>query len=417
MRALRTFLPEILYSILALLLVLLWIIHARLSWASGPGLDWNSSEWMINYAAGFVRRGLGGALILLLIQHLHLSFFAAWAGLTTTVYAGISVWFVRAIRRLGGPAVWRAALLFNPLFILFGALSGTFLRKDMIFVAATVIHAEVARKVRASRSPFLFAGCLAVAAALSTMLALLHEGDFLFLWLAINGAILWYSIAMRQPRRWIATLLALAVMAPSLAATGAAVLRHGTPAKAREIRNSWVGFMPPAYQSEAAYPPEIQSLGATPRQALTLSMRSAWQFPLFLLSFLLCGAVAVGAFCVLCGPGSNARRYAALLCFPVLFGIPMAAIAMDWGRWFAGIACCAFPILLYPDLVPIKIAAARLGSGKTTVRVRSWVERHPVFFAIALLSCPLPPWPCPNPLIAYNPFFLLLELAHLIRMG
>lgn len=34
MRALRTFLPEIAYSILALLLVLLWILHARLSAAS-----------------------------------------------------------------------------------------------------------------------------------------------------------------------------------------------------------------------------------------------------------------------------------------------------------------------------------------------------------------------------------------------
>lgn len=416
MRVLRTFLPEILYSILALLLVLLRIIHARLSWASVPGLAWNSSEWMINYAAGFVRRGFGGALILLLIRHLHLSFFAAWAGLTTTVYAGISVWFVRAIRRLGGSAVWRAALLFNPLFILFGALSGTFLRKDMMFVAATIVHAEVARKVRASRSPVVFAAYLAVLVALSTMLALLHEGDFLFMWLAINGAILWYSIAMRQPRRWMVTLLALAVMAPSLAVTGASVLRHGNPVQARVIRNSWVGLMPPAYRTEATYPPEIQSLGATPRQALTLSMRSAWQFPLFLLSFLVCGSVAVWAFCVLCGPGSAPRHYAALLCIPVLFGIPMAALAMDWGRWFAGIACCAFPILLYPDLVPIEIAAAPLRPGTITVRVRGCVERHPVFFVIALLSCPLPPWPCPNPLIAYNPFFLLLELAHLIRV-
>ena len=411
--------PEIVWSILVLLLMLLWITRSRLIWLHHPGSDWNSSEWMISYGAGFVRRGLGGSALLFLIRHTHLSFFTVWVGLTAAIYAAICVWFVRAMGRLRGPAVWRAALLFNPLFVLFGALSGTFLRKDMLFVGAAIAHVEFARKLRMSRSRRLLASYLAFFAVTSTVLALLHEGDFLFLWLAINLLILWRSLVPFEPRRAVAALLVAFTVGPSLVAAGAAIVRHGDAAISRVIRESWTAEMPRAYRSEPDSPPEVRYLGESLHDELRLPRQTAWQFPLFLCSFLLLGTAAVLAFPVLV-PGSTMRRTALLLCLPVVVGLPMAVVMMDWGRWFACLACCTLPALLHPSLVWADPPAAgafaepvpdRLG------RARRFIEAHPVVFTLALVCCPMPPWPCPNPFLAYNPFYLLLFLLHLLHTG
>ncbi|MFP5226183.1 MAG: hypothetical protein ACLGXA_01040 [Acidobacteriota bacterium] len=417
-QTLRRYLPEIAWSILTTLLILFWILRAHQTWLDAPGLDWNSSEWMITYRAGFIRRGLGGSSLHFLIRATHLSFFTIWAGLTTAIYAGICLWFVRSIARLRGPAVWRAALLFNPMFFLFGAASGTFLRKDMLFVAASIAHVECARRLRASRSRAFLAGYLVVFAIAATLLALLHEADFLFVALAINAALLWRSLRLFELRRGAAALLLALTLIPSLTAAGAAIIVHGNAAMSRTIRDAWVEEMPPAYRSESRFPPEVYFLGANMHDQLRGPEEAAWQAPLFLGSFALLGLIAALALPILV-PGMSAHRVALLLILPLLAGLPMGVIVMDWGRWFADIVCCVFPLLLHPDLVlasPLTRPRADDHLPGWAIALRNAIQTHPALFAVALVCCPLPPWPCPNPLLAYNPFFLLLVFGHLLHI-
>src|SRR5580700_3146038 len=122
--------PEFFFLATLCAITAIRIAEAHANFARHPGSDWGSSDWMINNSAGFVRRGLGGAAISLLMRLTGLGFFPVWITLTTSVFLLLCAWLLRISWHLRGPAVWRFALLFNPLLLLSYCVSGMFLRKD-----------------------------------------------------------------------------------------------------------------------------------------------------------------------------------------------------------------------------------------------------------------------------------------------
>jgi hypothetical protein len=409
---LRTRPPEILFSVLILLLLLRWVLYSYGIWHARTGSDWNSSEWMISYSAGFVRRGLAGTVLLGLLRHTGWSFFAVWIAITSAVLLAVSGWFSRITAALGGPAVWRAALLLNPLFFLSAAESGTFLRKDLLFAAATIVHAALVERLLHKPSRERMAFLVLVLVAVSVLLPLMHEGIFLFAWLPLNVALAAWALFRSVRRRWLAALLLLVAFGPSLAATAASALYHGNAQQAAVIANAWHRVLPGSSVGSAAFP-EVDSLTWTPRFALSIGRSALPMLPLLLAVALIGGAVAVLAIRILV-PGSHTRRLSLLLVLPLIAALPLFLLGMDWGRWLCILGRSSFPIMIRPAL---------FASGRTDVSpispvaagFRRYVERFPVVFIIILLCLPLAPWPCRYPLIAYNPFFLLLDLLSQFR--
>ena len=115
---LRHALPEILFSLVALVLVLHCVLAERAVFLAIPGSDWNSSEWLIDYAGGFVRRGLAGEYVVHLMRLTGWSFLSIWISTTTAVFLALCAWLVSVSARLGGRPLWRFALLFSPALLL-----------------------------------------------------------------------------------------------------------------------------------------------------------------------------------------------------------------------------------------------------------------------------------------------------------
>lgn len=404
------FLPETVFCALAALFSLLWILQFLSIWHRHPASDWNSSEWMISYSGGFTRRGLSGSALMAALRVTGWSFAGTWITGTTVLALAVSAWFARQVARAGNRAIWRTALLLNPLLFLSAIQAGTFLRKDLLFAAATILHVWYAQRVARQPARARMAAYVLSLAALSTALALVHEGIFLFAWLPVNCLVAGATLPRMAERRRTAAVLLLAMFAPSLAATAACVVFHGNAEVAAAIVRAWKPLMPPNYSTTAPLPPEVEELGSNVSHTSATVVQGMRQWPIFVLIAAMGGAVYVAAIQRLV-PGSDVRRVLLLLTAMLVAALPLFVLGMDWGRWFCILGCSSFPVLVCPSLLTAGSGAAAPRSGGWVDAISRRVERYPFVLVLVLLFCPLAPWPCPAPLLAYNPIFLLLSLG------
>ncbi len=97
----ESYLPEIFFSVTVLTLVVIRVIQQCKVFARMPGSDWNSSEWMIDYAGGFfVRRGLSGAFLAQTMRLTDWGFLSIWITITTVAYVGLCVYMLVVSGRL-----------------------------------------------------------------------------------------------------------------------------------------------------------------------------------------------------------------------------------------------------------------------------------------------------------------------------
>ena len=392
-------LPEILFAATVLLLSAIRLIQAHDDFLHRPAFDWSASEWMIDYAAGFVRRGLGGTLLLHLLRLTGWGFFPVLAIFTTTLYLGLCAGLVAVSWRLRGPALWRFALLFNPLLLLSICDYGTIARRDTLFLWGTLLHVLLGEWLL--RRPRTRASALWLAvsvAALALVLALLHEGIFLFLWLPLNLALFSYLLAQMHCRRRAIALLLLVAFAPALLAVAASALRHGDLRTAQAICRSWRFALPLACSPGGALPPALDALTWSLPRALSLSLAYAWRFPLYPLLYALFGALQVLAVHRL-QPTARLAHLLALLAFPFAAALPLFLLGVDWGRWLSLLALSSLIVMLSslrPALyswLPAALRPASRHSLRPLAALRRAVESNPLLFCALLLFVPIPPIP------------------------
>jgi len=422
-------LPEIFFSLTVLVLVTIRIVQQYESYSRSPGSDWNSSEWMIDYAAGFVRRGLAGAF---LTQVMHLTgwgFFPVWTTITTVAYLGLCAYILKVSWRLGGPAIWRFALLLNPILLVSAANYASIARKDAFFVWATLLivilghyvlqHEKAKSTVRVSHAlVILFAAIL-----LSVALALLHEGIFLFTWLPLNVTVLAYILSrLRFSKRSIALLLALA-LTPALVVVAAGAHWHGNAETAQAICLSWHSFSVPTVCSPGVgFPPAIDALSWSLSRGMSLSLKYAWRFPAYTIFFAIAGSVEIITILVLIRK-ARLEHLLALLLFPFAASLPLFLLGEDWGRWLCLVATSSLMVILSDQLRPALYCflptSFRTVFTQTIVPpierrleyFRSQVDRHPLLFCIALIMLPVPPYPSPSAL-GENSLVIVVRFLH-----
>lgn len=422
-------LPETFFSLTVLVLVTIRIVQQYESYSRSPGSDWNSSEWMIDYAAGFVRRGLAGAFLTQVMHLTGLGFFPVWTTITTVAYLGLCAYILRESWRLGGPVIWRFALLLNPILVVSAANYASVARKDAFFVWATLLivilghyvllHEKAESAVRVSHTLLiLFAAIL-----LSVTLALLHEGIFLFTWLPLNVTVLAYILSrLRFGRKSVALLLALA-LAPALVVVAAGAHWHGDAAAAQSICLSWHSFSIPTVCSPGVgFPPAIDALSWSLSRGVSLSLKYAWRFPAYPILFAIAGSAEIITILVLIRK-ARLEHLLALLLFPFVASLPLFLLGEDWGRWLCLVATSSLMVMLSDQLRPALYcflpASFRTVFTQTIVPpierrleyFRSQVERHPLLFCIALVMLPVPAYPSPSAL-GENSLVIVVRFLH-----
>jgi len=420
--------PSIVFGTAILLLGAIRLCEAHWYFAQSPGMDWNSSEWMIDYAAGFVRRGLDGAMLARLMRITGLGFFTLWASITTAVYLGVCWHLLRQVNRLGGSAIWRFLLLLNPALVAFAvecAPDGSFLRKDVLFVAATALLVCLGERTLHSAQPTArnMLPLLAAACALSTALALTHEGIFLFGWLPLNFALLLAVLSRLRIHRLTSWLLALSAFLPALVATAASIHWHGDARTAQIICQSWHGLsVPTVCKAGGQFPPAVDGLAWSFSYALSLPLSVASRFPFFIVLVVFCGSIEIAAIHRLI-PSARLDHLLALLALPLLASIPLYLLGWDWGRFLFTVTGQQVWVLLSDTMRPavfdvlpkgLRRLATRAAGTRLTERLDAFMHRTlyaPPILCLILLILPVPPVPQRNPMLYSSPPVIVIQFA------
>jgi len=311
--------------------LLLWVIGAQLwaarSWGHG---SWQLTELLINYAGGFVRRGLIGALLGLVagatgIQANHL---AIGAGLVS--YGLLVGWFLRRATRM-----FPAALILSCIALGFPAYQDSIIRKDCLGLLLLLgcLRADDSRLARP---------LAVVTINLLAGLALLSHEAFAFYALP---ALVLFTRGGQPPRTGIGLLRRSLLLLPAAGCFALVSCYHGTPEIAQAVNSSWIPLwraIDPGISHPEIPAASIQALGWTSDKGISLGLillTSGFYQPLmwaalFAVSF----ALVVWFTARDADPRDPAVveariRVTAILLAQFIFIAPLFLLGNDYGRW------------------------------------------------------------------------------------
>lgn len=299
-----------------LALLFLELAAAGLWMVRSPGA-YGLPEWLINYAGGFVRRGLTGSVLLPISHVLHVPATFAPALLGILCYA---VLFLCLHRLLAASRWqwWTYALVLCPGTFAFPVISRTSFRKDVLFFAllsAVILYLRVGKQ-----KPLPLALGLAVALP---VLVLCQEP--LFVYVPYLLAALYIAFPSRRA--------ALSIAGPGVVLAGVALLgvslHPGTPAQVAPICGA------AGYATVAACPTGITIEGAPPLD-VAATMRAygyLHHYPVALLLCLVPVAAAARALWQVRGARPSLRILAAGAAISAIGSVALFRLGVDWGRW------------------------------------------------------------------------------------
>ncbi len=282
---------------------------------------WTIGDWLVTYASGFVRRGLGGELVLAASRLLRVApNLAAW-GLFVSVFAAFAMAFASLLRarRL---TFWLFVLCLSPAALVFTFHNpDTVGRKDsLLFLAATLWALWTPRGSTVARATAF--------AVVAFALTLTHELVFFFTPYFMLIAYL-QTFKQRSPGHWWSSALVplgsaialfiVGVMSGPLSdpALCARIIAAGAPVS---VCDGVLSFGRESLTGNAA-----EFLGVVDTQA----MRA--------LGLATVATLLPPAFVLLISSETVATGYRAMLSLlaVVLFSAPLFVLAVDWGRWLA----------------------------------------------------------------------------------
>ncbi len=304
--------------------VALWLGAVAIQTVRAPHWGYFSvqmTEWLINYQAGFVRRGLPGEVFFRLQALSGLR--ANWLAIATSlvVYGVLVLWLARhAASRFGWPLLASSVLLGA------SAFHGFVIRKDALVIVGLIACLAIDRRAELSIAiRFLLRNAVAVVVLLS------HE---MFAFIALPALMV---IRTRAVGRW-----AVLEYLPALFALAAVVHWHGDSTTAYGINDSlrdlWRAIDPSACCFERPSG-SIAWLGLDSARAFQASTNAltggrngsplvavAWLF-----TALLCGFFVISS--RRDGQPDERARLAVTVLVQFFFVAPLAIIGSDTGRW------------------------------------------------------------------------------------
>ena len=311
--------------------LLIWSIGRQLLSTPAWGHDsYQMTEWLINYAGGFVRRGLPGTLIGMVsgatgIQANHLVIIASLA-----CYLVLGAWLLRRVT-----TTFPAVLVLSCVVWGIPAYQDSIIRKDclgLLFLLGCLA-------VEKSRLPRFIA--MAILNILAGAAILCHE-SFVFYALAglvfLNRPNQESPVALTLVRRGVCLL-------PAVICFLLTVIHHGTPEQAAAVNDSWIALwktIDPGNPAIGTPDASIEALGWTTGQGLSLSLYMfgsgfyqpmAWVM-VFTISFVLVVLFTDRDSDLEGRPSMAIRiRVTALLLEQLVFISPLFLLGVDYGRW------------------------------------------------------------------------------------
>lgn len=367
---------------------------------------WVYTDWLIDYSAGFTRRGLSGELLRLASGMVRPYTFAVV--LSWLLFALLTVGYVRlchrSLHRLTPMAL--AVLLFSPSFLLFylyddGALG----RKEMLGYLILLAHLLLLERRSApgtagtpeapdSRSYVRSAALLT--AVLIPVHLLVHEASLL-LFVPVHMVISWSTLRLDRGLPLGSALRYGGVLYLPVFLTFAVIFFLGRPSfeQAQQICQNWENLqaLAPGSCADAvdphmfALPGALTGLPWSFAEAASLltwlgpAAIAAWIFVVAVLGYVtlrFCGVTATLIASERESADSRAlMRHPAVMSakyffVPVVCSLPLYALAPDFGRWVA-VACINFAMIcMSREVNQTELTLAR-GSLLATAS-----ERHPV---------------------------------------
>jgi len=292
---------------------------------SRPGVykGWSVGDWLVNFAGGWTRRGLGGHLVLLLASSVGVSPPLVVFGVKLMAYGvshGVIAWRLLKLPRL---RIAHVLVVLSPAVLLFPVLdrAGGGRKEILLFCRGSL--------VLGARSPgrtgaVLLSACLGV-------LVLLHEGLFFFMPLF---AVLAYSRAS-SGRSLLGSVGGLLVL-PAIAFGTAATFRSPQHTEAMCRAMDPVHF---ASWCRTGIMATIDG-GVAANLAANLRVLRWYSVPSLVLALGLAGApwalvLRVEGWQGVGLDAPRARRFVRALVLAALAQAPLFVLTKDWGRWLA----------------------------------------------------------------------------------
>lgn len=314
-----------------LIILLIWAMGSQLVSAPSWGHDsYQITEWLINYAGGFVRRGLPGTLIGMVSNTtgIQANLLAIVASLVC--YLLLAAWLLRR-----ATSTFPAVLILSCVVMGIPAYQDSIVRKDclqlLFFLGCLMVDGSRLPRPLAIAVLNLFAG----------VAILCHEA---FVFYALAGFIL-FRIRDRESVTGMDFLRRSLALLPAGICFLLTVRHHGTPDQAVAINDSWMPLWRTIHPGNPAIgTPDaaIEALGWTSEQGLSLSLymlTSGWYQPLawamvFTVSFALVVLFTDRDADRRGQPAMETRiRVTAILLAQLAFISPLFLLGVDYGRW------------------------------------------------------------------------------------
>jgi hypothetical protein len=298
---------------------------------------WEYSDWLVNYEAGFVRRGLPGEILLLLSRH-GVQPYRTILFLSLLLLGVAILW----LTILGLRKDFPIGLLVGPFALGAPILGDYWVTKDFLLVVLLLSALSVRKKK--GLTGFIFTNLILVAAILS------HE-VFLFVGLPCLFALKFDANSKscesdgHFPSVWKTSGKNCLFFSPTLVAVCACVVLHGAPSMVSTIWSSWQHANIPGFELHQPSG-EVLAMGWSLRYGIELPMRSLTEFSHGVyvpLAWLLLFATAYQLSVLILAPypldlpptngEDRVGNLKSLMRFQLLAICPLFIVGCDFGRW------------------------------------------------------------------------------------
>ena len=303
--------------------IVTWTIGINFLQILGGGHIWKTGDWLINYQAGFIRRGLIGEILYSVSPEgwlLMLTFFTQSIIYIAICHFVLEEFFSKKRGLIDGIIIFSPAFIF--LFPFYHINGG--MRKELIAFLSFILLLEATKK---SKNNWL----LLLSLAIFTSGVFSHEMISLFVIFYIYAFLKRSSHSYNQKIAYILLLIVI-----SLSGIYLASIFHGNIATAYSICTSLTLKGVDFDICEGA----ISALSGTAlSEILDVGSRFPGQFiyfPLFALSFM--------PICFI-----DWRKYFPIIFFGFISVLPLFIVATDWGRWIHIYITFLFLLYIYDD--------------------------------------------------------------------
>lgn len=335
---------QVLFSCFTFCVLLQSIMFLRAIKGSAK-LDWGYSEFLINYSAGFIRRGLPGTFLQWTDKTLGISPYIFLSVILSLILLLTTLMFFYLITNSKVNSLTIVIISFHPLLLNSPFLSVVMFRKDLLIIFGLISHAFFVKLFQLEkitiRGYYLFLVGLIL---YSQIILLSHEITILFILAHFFLINIIYKCLIKQHReilKWLTITFFFLQIVSFLIISN----YYGTKLQAITI----IQKMPARF--ELGNVNAILSVANLPENQIASVMAFMFEqrfVPIFFIVWFIAGPVAIHLILSQGALNLHFRYVMALLPVFLLF-----ILGVDWGRWIILIAFTVFALRIIESNIPI----------------------------------------------------------------